>query len=94
MAKRRFRQINKLNNDKLKSYFKRCGEDTPPFFKKLRNIGLIVAAAGAAVSASPIPLPEIVSNIAGYLVLGGTVATAISQATITEDCDLSDREIE
>ena len=27
--------------DKLKAYFKRCGQDTPPFFKKLRTAGSV-----------------------------------------------------
>ena len=73
--------------DKLKSYFKRCGVDTPPFFKKLRIIGLVVAAAGATILTAPVALPVIVSTIGGYLIVGGTVATAMSQAAIADDAD-------
>lgn len=80
MKKERFK-------DKLKSYFKRCGVDTPPFFKKLRTIGLVVAAAGTTIIASPIALPAIVSTIGGYLIVGGSVATAMSQAAIADDAE-------
>ena len=68
--------------DKLKSFFTRCGQETPPFFKKLRTIGLMVAAAGTAVVASPVALPAAVVAIGGYLIVGGSVATAVSQAAI------------
>ncbi|GAA0875193.1 hypothetical protein GCM10009118_16020 [Wandonia haliotis] len=64
------------SKDKLKSFFKRCGQDTPPFFKKLRIAGLVVAAA--------------LSALGGYLIVGGTVATAMSQAAVTEDSDCKD----
>lgn len=75
--------------DKLQSYFKRCGVDTPPFFKKLRIVGVAVAAAGATILAAPIALPAAVVAVGGYLVVGGAVATAMSQAAIAEsnDCD-------
>lgn len=70
--------------DKLQSYFKRCGVDTPPFFKKLRIVGVAVAAAGATLLAAPIALPAALVAVAGYLVVGGAVATAMSQAAIAE----------
>lgn len=73
--------------DKIKSIFKRCGQDTPPFFKKLRLIGLSVAAIGTTLISAPIALPAIVTTIAGYLIVGGTVATAVSQAAIGEGSD-------
>ena len=78
---------NERFKDKLKSYFKRCGVDTPPFFKKLRIIGLVVAAAGTTILTAPIALPALVSTIGGYLIVGGTVATAMSQAAIADDAD-------
>lgn len=71
--------------DKLQAYFKRCGQDTPPFFKKLRTAGLIIAAAGTTLLAAPIALPAAVIAIGGYLVVGGAVATAMSQAAIAKD---------
>lgn len=76
--------------DKLSSYFTRCGENTPPFFKKLRKVGLMVAAAGTAVIAAPIALPAVVVTIGGYLIVGGAVATAVSQAAIDDNVNCSE----
>ncbi len=76
--------------DKLKSFFKRCGQDTPPFFKKLRITGLVIAAAGATLLAAPIALPAGIIALGGYLTIGGAVATAMSQAAIVEDADCED----
>ena len=88
MDKEKFNPFGKLRDrDKLKSYFKRCGVDTPPFFKKLRIIGLVVAAAGATILTAPVALPAIVATIGGYLIVGGSVATAMSQAAIADDAD-------
>lgn len=53
---------------------------TPKFFKILRNVGLGLAAAGGVIVASPIAVPAIVVTIGGYLIVAGSVATAVSQA--------------
>lgn len=53
---------------------------TPKFFKVLRNIGLGLAAAGGVIVASPIAVPAIVVTIGGYMIVAGSVATAVSQA--------------
>lgn len=82
----------KKSTDKLKSYFKRCGKETPPFFKKLRLAGLIIAAVGTTVLAAPIALPAVVVAVAGYLATAGAVATAISQAAITDGSDCEEEE--
>ena len=58
----------------------RMKEPTPPFFKKLRNIGLVIASAGTAIVAAPVVLPTAVIKMAGYLVVAGGVASAVSQA--------------
>ncbi|CAN5419548.1 hypothetical protein BH10BAC1_BH10BAC1_18000 [soil metagenome] len=59
---------------------------TPPFFKKLRNVGLVLAALGGAILAAPIALPVGVVTIAGYITVAGGVATAVSQSvTCKED---------
>ena len=60
----------------------RMKSPTPNFFKVLRNIGLGLAAAGGALLASPFHLPEIISTIAEYLMVGGSVASAVSQSTV------------
>ena len=51
---------------------------------------MIVAAAGTAVLTAPVALPALVLTIGGYLIVGGAVATAVSQAAIEDagNCDL------
>ena len=58
---------------------------TPKFFKILRNIGLGLAAAGGVIVASPIAIPALIVTIGGYLIVAGSVATAISQAVTTTE---------
>lgn len=58
---------------------------TPPFFAKLRNWGLILAAVSGAVLTTPVALPAIVVKVAGYLAVAGGVAGAVSQAVTVEE---------
>ncbi|MDO3695891.1 hypothetical protein QVZ41_13655 [Wenyingzhuangia sp. chi5] len=62
----------------------RLTQPTPSFFRKLRNIGLALAAASGAILAAPIALPAAVISIAGYVAVAGTVATAVSQAVVSD----------
>lgn len=80
------------STDKLKSYFKRCGKETPPFFRKLRLAGIIIAAVGTTLLAAPIALPAVAVTVAGYLATAGAVATAVSQAAISDDSDCEEKE--
>jgi len=63
----------------------RVQSPTPNFFKKIRNIGLILAAIGGAIITAPVALPAVVVNVAGYLAVAGGIASAISQATTAQD---------
>lgn len=63
----------------------RCKAETPSFFKKMRLIGLVLAAVGGVLVATPITLPTTMVNIAGYLILAGSVATAVSQVTVKDE---------
>jgi len=62
----------------------RLNAPTPRFFKKVRNIGLVLAAVSGAVLTAPVALPAVIIKIAGYLAVAGGVATAVSQ-TVTDD---------
>ena len=62
----------------------RYKKPTPTFFRKLRNIGIALATAGGAIIAAPIALPTLVITIATYLTVAGTVATAVSQAVVSD----------
>jgi hypothetical protein len=57
---------------------------TPPFFQKLRTIGLVLAAVSGTLAAAPIALPLAVAQVAGYLALAGTVITAVSQTAVDD----------
>ena len=63
----------------------RYKKTTPSFFRKLRNIGIALAATGGAIIAAPIALPALVITIATYLTVVGTVATAVSQAVVSDN---------
>ncbi|WP_417882297.1 hypothetical protein [Xanthomarina gelatinilytica] len=63
----------------------RYKKPTPKFFKTLRNIGIALATAGGAIIAAPIAMPTIVVKIATYMTVAGTVATAVSQAVVTDE---------
>ncbi|MBS1564208.1 MAG: hypothetical protein JST39_07450 [Bacteroidetes bacterium] len=67
------------------SIFERLTAATPAFFKKLRAISLSLAAAGGAVLAAPVDLPAILTKVAGYLVVAGAVAGAVSQAAVEKE---------
>jgi hypothetical protein len=60
----------------------RISSPTPRFFKKMRNVGLILAAISGTLVAAPIALPAVVIQIAGYLGVASAVASAVSQATV------------
>jgi hypothetical protein len=63
----------------------RLKEPTPKFFKKVRNVGIALAAVSAAIFTAPVALPAIVIKVAGYLAVAGGVATAVSQATTKDE---------
>ena len=63
----------------------RMGRKTPPFFKKIRNIGLMLATVSAAIVAAPVAVPAVLIKIAGYLAVAGTVASTVSQTAVTRD---------
>ncbi len=55
---------------------------TPKLFRILRNIGLSLAAASAAIFTSPITLLASLITAVGYIAVGGSVPSAVSQATV------------
>ena len=63
----------------------RAKQPTPKFFKKVRTIGLALAAVSTAIFAAPLALPAVIVKIAGYLAVAGGVATAVSQVTTKKE---------
>ena len=62
----------------------RYKKPTPPFFKKLRNIGIIIGALGGSILAAPIALPALLSTIATYFTIAGSIAISVSQAVVED----------
>lgn len=78
----------KRKQDLLESVGKRCLADTPPFFRKIRTVGLVIAAVGATILASQMALPPVLVTFGEYMILGGSILTAVSQAAVSEeDCE-------
>lgn len=66
----------------MKKIIERATAPTPKFFKKLRNIGLVLAAVATTIVAAPVALPVVVIKIAGYLAVAGGIAGAVSQTAV------------
>jgi hypothetical protein len=75
----------------MRSLKQRLTDPTPPFFLHIRNIGVILAAAGGAILAAPVTLgasiPASILAVGTYLTLGGTVAAAVAQAATIKESE-------
>ena len=74
-----------IKEKKEMNILERVKKPTPKIFKKLRTVGLILAAAGGAILAAPIALPAGLVSVAGYLTVGASVLTAVSQVTVEDE---------
>ena len=63
----------------------RYKKPTPKFFRILRNIGIALATAGGAIIAAPVSIPATLITVATYMTVAGTVATAVSQAVVSDE---------
>ncbi|QNM85849.1 hypothetical protein H9I45_05095 [Polaribacter haliotis] len=63
----------------------RYKKPTPKFFRVLRNIGIALATAGGAIIAAPVSIPAAIITVATYMTVAGTVATAVSQAVVSDE---------
>lgn len=70
-----------MKKDNL-NLIERVKAPTPKWFKIVRTIGITLTAVSGAIIAAPIALPAAVVSVAGYLALGGTIATAVAQTAI------------
>ena len=55
---------------------------TPKWFKVLRSVGIALASVGGIIIASPVALPIGLVSAAGYLVLGGSIISVVSQTAV------------
>lgn len=83
--KNSFLLFNHSNVIIMKKVIKRMKKQTPRFFKRVRNTGLVLAGISAAIFASPVALPVFVTQIAGYMAVAATVASTVSQAAVKNE---------
>ena len=69
----------------MNNIMNRMQRPTPKFFQTLRNIGVAMVAASAAVVESHAQLPPVFTDIAGYLAVAGTVMGAVSQSAVLNE---------
>jgi ABC-type transport system involved in cytochrome bd biosynthesis fused ATPase/permease subunit len=67
------------------SIIERAKAETPPFFKKLRTIGIVAGVVGGALASAPIALPAGIIALSGYLITAGAVITAVSSITVDSE---------
>ena len=70
-----------MKNNNL-NIVERVKAPTPKWFKIVRTIGITLTAVGGAILAAPVAIPATIVTVAGYLTLGGTIATAVAQTAI------------
>ena len=58
---------------------------TPKWFKVLRTVGIALASVGGVIIASPVGLPVGLVSVAGYLVLGGSIISVVSQTAVKSE---------
>ena len=66
----------------MKKLKQRLVSPTPRFFKRIRNIGLLLAAISGIVLSAPVTPPTVIVQVAGYLALAGSIASAVSQTAV------------
>jgi len=58
---------------------------TPKFFQVMRNIGLGLIAVGGVLVSSTIALPVVAITIGQYLIVAGSVASAVAQTAVVDE---------
>ena len=58
---------------------------TPKWFKILRTVGIALATIGGTIIAAPVALPFGLVSAAGYLVLGGSIISVVSQTAVKSE---------
>jgi hypothetical protein len=66
----------------MKEFINRLFSNPSPYFKKIRNAGLIFTGVSAAILASPVALPAAIVTVVSYMGAIGATCAAISQITI------------
>ncbi len=70
-----------MKNNKM-NLAERALAPTPKWFKILRTVGIALASVGGIIIASPVALPVGLVSAAGYLILGGSIISVVSQTGV------------
>jgi hypothetical protein len=71
----------------------RLSQPTPKYFRKIRNIGLLLAGIGTAIVTLPVSLPAIVVTVATYgIAVGTSISTIASLVKKIENDELEELE--
>jgi uncharacterized membrane protein HdeD (DUF308 family) len=73
-----------MKNNKM-NLVERIQAPTPKWFKILRTVGIALASVGGVIIASPVALPVGLVSAAGYLVLGGSIISVVSQTAVKSE---------
>ena len=73
-----------MKNNKM-NLAERVLAPTPKWFKILRTVGIALASVGGIIIASPVALPVGLVSAAGYLILGGSIISVVSQTGVKTD---------
>ena len=73
-----------MKNNKI-NLAERVLAPTPKWFKILRTVGIALASVGGIILASPIALPVGLVSAAGYLILGGSIISVVSQTGVKSE---------
>ena len=60
----------------------RVAAPTPPFFRKIRMIGLALAAISGLLLSAPVSLPVSLLSLAGYAGVAGGIMSVISHMAV------------
>ena len=73
-----------MKNNKM-NLVNRVIAPTPKWFKVLRNVGIALASVGGVIIASPVVLLVGLVSAAGYLILGGSIISVVSQTAVKSE---------
>jgi len=73
-----------MKNNKM-NLVERTLAPTPKWFKILRTVGIALATIGGTIIAAPVALPVGLVSAAGYLVLGGSIISVVSQTAVQSE---------
>ena len=73
-----------MKNEKM-NLVERVIAPTPKWFRILRTVGVALTSVGGIIAASPVALPVGLVSAAGYLVLGGSIISVVSQTAVQSE---------